>query len=123
MKQWLVTMKKRRWLKIVLLVFILIFVYAAGSTISIWNYGEIDEKTQADVAIVLGAGTNGDEVSPVFKERINHGVWLYQNDYVDKILLTGGYGKGNEHSDAYVAKEYAIFLGIPKEDILVRKIS
>ena len=25
--------------------------------------------------------------------RITHGVWLYQNDYVDKILLTGGFGK------------------------------
>ncbi|MGN0132125.1 MAG: YdcF family protein [Lachnospiraceae bacterium] len=90
---------------------------------SIWKYGKVDEKRTADVAIVLGAGTGNDEVTPVFRERLNHGIWLYENGYVDKIILTGGYGKGNVHSDAYVARMYVVANGIPESDILLEEES
>lgn len=100
-----------------------ILVYIAGNAVSIWNYGNVDEKCKADVAIVLGASTYNNQVSPVFQERINHGIWLYENEYVDKIIMTGGYGEGNEHSDAYVAKIYAISNGVPEEDILIEESS
>lgn len=103
--------------------FILISIYITSTAISIWNYGNIDEKSQADVAIVLGAGTHDDQVTPVFQERINHGIWLYQNNYVKKIILTGGYGEGNIHSDAYVAKMYVLSMGVPSKDILIEEES
>lgn len=115
--------KKIRFKYVFILSCIAIAVYVAGNAISIWNYGKVDEKCAADVAIVLGAGTANDEVSPVFRERINHGIWLYENGYVDKLLLTGGYGDGNEHSDAYVAKMYAEAQGIPTQDILLEEQS
>ena len=51
------------------------------------KYGKVDEKQKSDVAIVLGASTDANGVSPVFKERINHGIWLYENNYVDYIIV------------------------------------
>ena len=89
----------------------------------IWQYAKVDEKYAADVIIVLGARTEDDEVSPVYRERLNHAVRLYEEGYADKVILTGGYGKGNLYSDAYNAKTYVEVQGIVSEDILIEEES
>ena len=93
------------------------------NAISIWNYATVDEKREADVCIVLGAGTSAGKVSPVFEERLRHGIWLYQNGYVRKLILTGGYGAGNSYSDSYTAKLYVKAQGVPEADILIEEKS
>ena len=80
----------------ILLIMTAVLIYTASTAFSIWSYGNVDEKCKADAAIVLGAATYNGKVCPVFAERINHGVWLYQQGYVKKLILTGGYGKGNQ---------------------------
>ena len=98
-------------------------LYTALQAVSIWRYGAVDETRPADVAIVLGAGTFNGVVSPVYQERINHGVWLYQNGYVKKLILTGGYGAGSTVSDAAAAGQYAVSIGMPEADILLEERS
>lgn len=116
--------KKTRILLFSLLGFLLLFtILLSVLAASIWQYAEVDETRQADVAIILGAGIHGDEVSPVFRERINHGIWLYENGYVDYVLFTGGVGNGNTRSDASVAKYYALSQGLPAEVILMEETS
>lgn len=109
--------------RLLLILGLLLISYVLGTAVSIWRYGKIDEMCRADVAIVLGAGTSNGEMSPVFQERVNHGVWLYQNGYVGRLILTGGVGQGNEKSDAYTAKQYAMAQGVPAEDILLEEQS
>ena len=120
-------MKKLRGKKLVilvsLLVVFLIIFFAIITAVSIAQYGKLDEKAHCDVAIVLGAATSNGEVSPVYRERINHGIWLYMNGYVDYLILTGGIGKGNEMSDAHAAKQYAIEKGVPEQVILIEEKS
>ena len=106
-----------------LLIAFLIVLYTIIAAVQIVQYGKLDNKTKCDVAIVLGAATSGEEVSNVYRERINHGIWLYENGYVDYLILTGGVGKGNEKSDAYVAKQYAIEKGVPEQAILIEEQS
>ena len=91
--------------------------------VSIVNYGKVDEKAPSDVAIVLGAGTWKGEVSPVYRERLNHGIWLYQNGYVEYLILTGGVGEGNTVSDAAAATAYALSQGVPEAVILIEEKS
>ena len=102
---------------------LLILVYLVYTAICIVNYGRKDDKTKTDVAIVLGAGTTESYVSPVYRERINHAVNLYKEGYVDYIILTGGVSKGREHSDAYIAKSYALTQSVPEEVILIEERS
>ena len=101
----------------VLLVFAVI--YTTTNAVSICIFSNKDNKTKSDTAIILGAATYNGEVSPVYKERINHGIELYNEGYVDKLLVTGGIGEGNTISDAEAAKKYAVVCGIPENDILV----
>lgn len=116
-------MKKKRIFSVLLGIFLLLAIYLAATALSIWQYASVDEKQSADTAIVLGAGTADGEISPVFRERIHHGIWLYQNGYVDTLIFTGGVGEGNIRSDAWVAGQYAIEQGVPAEHILLEEKS
>jgi uncharacterized SAM-binding protein YcdF (DUF218 family) len=51
----------------------------------IQNFSSQSFDTPSDVPIVLGAGSSKGVVSPVFQERINHGITLYQTG---KVLMT-----------------------------------
>ena len=115
--------KKRIVAGMALLCGLLLLTYLIVTAVSIVNYGNKDEKQDADVAIILGAGASESGVSPVYRERINHGVWLYENDYVDYLILTGGIGAGNTHSDAFIAKQYALSKAVPEEAILIEETS
>lgn len=115
--------KKKTGFYISIFFFLLVMVYLVSTAIGIVNYGKTDEKVSSDVAIVLGASTSDGEVSPVYRERINHGIWLYENGYVDFLILTGGIGEGNNISDAYVAKQYAISKSVPEQAIFIEETS
>ena len=57
--------------------------------------------------------------SPVFRERINHALTLYQTGYVRKLIFTGGTPKSGYETEAEVARNFALKQGIPEQDILI----
>jgi len=89
----------------------------------IFRYSQVDETRYADAAIILGAGIENNAPTPVFRERLNHGIWLYQNGYVPLLILTGGYGENHDASDAMDAKNYVLEQGIPSENIFIEEQS
>ena len=109
--------------KLILSIICVILFLLTFTAVEIIAYGNKDYKTHSDVAVILGAGTYGDEVSPVFRERINHGIWLYENGFVDYLIFTGGVGEGNIKSDALVAREYAVSKSVPEESIFIEEKS
>ena len=109
----------KRFVKLIIIGVLLAFtLFVAANAWSIYKYSKVDETRETDVAIILGAALTKDGVSPVFRERINHGIWLYNNKYVKKLIITGGYGEGSYKSDAYIGKKYA-----ESRDILIEESS
>ena len=92
-------------------------------TTSIDCYSSVDEKTQADAAVILGAAAWYKRPSPVFEQRIKHGLWLYENGYVKKLIMTGGKSRNAPFSEAYVARRFALKKKIPAQDILIEEDS
>lgn len=123
MKLGKIGLKGVKWKWVPRIIAVWVAMYVVGTGVSIWSYGERDEKQEADVIIVLGAAAYEGEVSPVFRERLNHGVRLYEEGYAEKMILTGGVGEGNEYSDAYMAKQYVVGLGVPEEAVLLEEKS
>ena len=113
----------KKFLKWTALLLAAVTIYSRFCAVSIVRYAQRDEAAPADCIIVLGAGTNGKTPNAVFRERLNHAAALYQEGYSDIILLTGGYSPGNEHSDAWIAGQYLMELGIPKDAILLEEKS
>lgn len=85
----------------------------------VYSFSNITSDGPADAAIVLGAAVWTAEVSPVFRERINHAVNLYQRGRVRKLIFTGGQGNPGEQTEAAAARDYALQSGIPATDILI----
>ena len=113
----------KKLLKWTALLLAAITIYSFLCAVSIVHYARRDEAAPADCIIVLGAGTNGKSPNAVFRERLHHAVTLYEAGYSEVILLTGGYSPGNEHSDAWIAGQYLMELGIPKDAILLEEKS
>ena len=104
----------------ILITILSLFVFTGYS---IQSYSKKYYETPSDVAIVLGAGVKHGKLSNVFKERVHHAIYLLDNKKVSFILLTGGYGANEILSDAKVAKEYAISLGVDDSQILIEETS
>lgn len=100
--------------------FLLFYVF---NSIQIYRYSSEYFEENADVAIVLGAGTHDDQLSPVFRERVNHAIYLFENQFVKHIILTGGHGKDQNKADSEIAMDYAIELGIPEDRIHIETTS
>ena len=89
----------------------------------IYSYSFEYSEVKSDVIIVLGTGIKDGEPSDVFKERINHGIYLYNNGISEKILFTGGMGKGQNQTESEVAKKYALAKGVPNSAIIIEEKS
>lgn len=86
--------------------------------------GQRDQAAPADAIIVLGAAAYDARPSPVFQERIRHGLDLYQRGYAPVLLFTGGYGGSRARfSESQVARRYALQQGIPESAILIESVS
>jgi len=81
--------------------------------------GERDQAAAADVIIVLGAAAYDARPSPVFEERIRHGIDLYQRGLAPRIIFTGGFGSGARFAESQVAQRYALRREVPAQAILI----
>jgi uncharacterized SAM-binding protein YcdF (DUF218 family) len=89
----------------------------------IYSYRNATSDAPADAAVVLGAAVWTSQVSPVFRERINHGIDLYQKRQVQKLIFTGGQGNPGEQTESSAARQYALMRGVPAADILIEEKS
>lgn len=105
-----------------LLVLLLLWLLGVAAWI-IW-VGDRDQAAPADAIIVLGAAAYDAKPSPVFEERIRHGLDLYRQGYAPKLIFTGGFGgAGARFSEAQVARRYALKQDVPARDILIESRS
>lgn len=105
-------------------VLLLVLIWLIGVAAYIIWTGQRDDAGPADAIIVLGAAAYDAKPSPVFEERIRHGIDLYQRGLAPKLIFTGGYGgTGARFSESQVARRYALRHGVPEDAILIESIS
>ncbi len=114
-----------RWLRRLLL---LVLLWLCGVALYIVSVGARDDVAgntlRADAIIVLGAAAYDARPSPVFEERIRHGIDLYKKDRAPTLILTGGFGgNGARFSESQVARRYALRNGVPDRAILIETVS
>ena len=85
----------------------------------VYSFRNTTSDGPADAAVVLGAAVWTKEVSPVFKERINHAIDLHRKGRVRKLIFTGGQGNPGEPTEASAARDYALQSGLPASHILI----
>lgn len=114
-----------RWLR---RLFVLALLWLCGVALHIVHVGGRDEaagdNVRADAIIVLGAAAYDARPSPVFEERIRHGIALYKRDRAPTLIFTGGFGgNGARFSESQVGRRYALRNGVPDRAILIETVS
>ncbi|KLT72140.1 multidrug MFS transporter [Neisseria arctica] len=105
-----------------------LFLVSATFAYCVWQVWHIGNQTlaadaRADAAVVLGAAAWDTRPSPVFRERINHALALYQSGRVEKLVFTGGSPKPGFMTEAEVGRRYAIKQGVRSRDIIFENTS
>jgi uncharacterized SAM-binding protein YcdF (DUF218 family) len=113
----------RKFAKTLSVMFSVIVLAAGVLAWRIYTFGNTSSNARADAAVVLGAAVWTTEVSPVFKERINHAVSLYRKGQVGKLIFTGGQGNAGEPTESSAARDYALQSGVPASAILIEEKS
>lgn len=113
-------MNKKKFFLLFLLSIVVYFIFTAYK---IYQFSFVDEAQKSDVIIVLGTAVWRDEPSPVFRERIFHGINLYKDGYAPTIIFTGGKSEEDIYSESYTAQLFSEKRGVPKTDILIEEKS
>ncbi len=114
-----------RWLRRLLL---LALLWLCGVTAYILYVGGRDEAAddtvRADAIIVLGAAAYDARPSPVFEERLRHGIALYKRGAAPTLIFTGGFGgSGARFAESQVGRNYALRRDVPDRAILIETVS
>lgn len=86
-------------------------------------WGWRDTAKQSDVIVVLGAAQYDGRPSPVLRSRLDHALALWQQGMAQRVILTGGQGKGDTTSEAAVGRAYLRRHGVPDAKMLVENQS
>ena len=114
--------------KIIKILFILLIIIVIISTYinihifsktknNIKNIDNIQDKN-IDCIIILGAGVRGEYPSPMLEDRLLTGIDVYNQNIVNKIIVSGDHGK-EEYDEVNVMKNYLIKQAIPSENIFM----
>jgi uncharacterized SAM-binding protein YcdF (DUF218 family) len=114
---------RRRLRTIAILLLSALVLWLVCVSIATWHFGQTDHATKSDCIIVLGAAVQGSQPSPVFEQRLRHGIDLYQRQLAPRLLFTGGFGDGKTRSEASVGSAYAQQHGVPATAILLEEKS
>lgn len=76
-------------------------------------------KIKKDCVIVCGYPADDDgTISEILKSRVDEGISLYKDGYVDKMIMSGT-NAHNAYIEAEVMKDYAVSCGVKEDDILL----
>ena len=102
-----------------LTIFFLIFL---GINILILDFSkdikDLDEINNTEVGLVLGASVCGNNLSDIYRDRLDAALILYNSGRINKILVSGDHGTLN-YDEVNTAKEYLLENGVLEEDIFL----
>ncbi len=83
-----------------------------------------DAEFPRECAVVFGAAVRaGDQPGPGIARRTATAVRLYEQEFVERLYMTGGRGDTYQESEAQVMKDYAMELGVPETAITIEESS
>ena len=102
---------------------LILFVCLSLIARDIYLFSLTSSYDPADAAVVLGTSVFRDRPSPVFRERINHAINLYQAGIVQYIIFTGGQAGNDRLAESEAGRNYAMERGVPEERIFIETAS
>ncbi len=94
------------------------FLVVGGTAFRVWQVAREDDRTHADMAVVLGAAQYNGVPSEVLEARLEHARRLFQQGVVNYIATTGGRQPGDNFTEGQAGKMWLEEHGVPGDRIL-----
>jgi uncharacterized SAM-binding protein YcdF (DUF218 family) len=109
----------RRFLRRLLVGVVLIGALVVGGTgFRVWYVARDDDRTQADVVVVLGAAQYGGTPSKVLEARLKHAKTLYTEGVAKHVITTGGSQPGDQYTEAEASANWLKDNGVPENAVV-----
>ncbi|MGH3875929.1 MAG: YdcF family protein [Actinophytocola sp.] len=89
-----------------------------GTGFRVWQVARDDDRSPADVVLVLGAAQYGGTPSKVLEARLEHAKDLYDEGVAKHILTTGGSRPGDEYTEAEASAIWLEDHGVPEDAVV-----
>lgn len=104
-------LQKMKWIRYTIVIVALVYM---GFGVFVMVYGRQDTATfEEDVAIVLGSGLRGEEVSATLRNRLDMAVEYHRQNPEALIVVSGGQGPGDVITEAFAMARYLEAAGVP----------
>jgi uncharacterized SAM-binding protein YcdF (DUF218 family) len=108
-----------RFLRRLVLGVVLVGALVVGGTgFRVWQAGRVDDRTPADVVIVLGAAQYGGTPSKILEYRLTKAKRLYDEGVAPVILTTGGRQPGDTYTEASAGRAWLTKNGVPAAAVI-----
>ncbi|GGP42147.1 YdcF family protein [Saccharothrix coeruleofusca] len=89
-----------------------------GTAFRVWQVAREDDRTHADMAIVLGAAQYNGVPSDVLAARLEHARRLFAQGVVGYIATTGGRQPGDNYTEGQAGRIWLEERGVPADRII-----
>jgi uncharacterized SAM-binding protein YcdF (DUF218 family) len=108
-----------RFIRRLVLGVLLVGVLVVGGTgFRVWQVARGDDRTSADVVLVLGAAQYDGTPSQVLEARLRHAKNLYDTGVAPYIVTTGGNRPGDTYTEASAGDRWLIEHGVPEDRVI-----
>ena len=125
--------KRTRWQKLhsgtsvkgiaafVAIVLVMVFFYLLYN---ITSYAHVYEPKVSDAALILGHSLNKNNTPSLWLEqRLQKGLELYEDEYCEKIIVSGGEGPSDNIAVSLAMMEWLKMKGIDEADIIIEDMA
>ncbi|MEU5690550.1 YdcF family protein [Actinosynnema sp. NPDC020468] len=104
--------------RVVLGALVIGFLVVGGTAFRVWQVAREDDRTHADMAVVLGAAQFNGVPSDVLAARLEHARRLYDQGVVSYIATTGGRQPGDNFTEGQAGRIWLVERGVPADRVL-----
>ena len=97
---------------------LIVVLLIAGTAVRVWQVARTDDRSHADVIVVLGAAQYNGKPSPIFEARLKHAKQLYEDGVAKVIVTAGGNKAGDIYTEASAGAKWLTEEGVPKSATL-----
>ena len=108
-----------QWAARLLIGALLIAALVAGGTLfRVWQVARGDDRSTADMIVVLGAAQYDGRPSEVLEARLDHALELYEEGLAAVVVTVGGRLPGDNYTEGEAGARYLQRNGVPEDAVL-----
>lgn len=94
---------------------LIVLLVLGGTAFRVWQVARVDDRSPADVIVVLGAAQYNGRPSQILEARLEHALRLYEHGVASTVVTAGGSRAGDAYTEAEAGARWLREHGLPTE--------